>query len=91
MNIETRPFDPATFKPGEEEVYQDEQGNQRVKLRDHNVIRWRRKVKEDGTTSVESNARSVPILRVSASRGCVPWLALIVQGMGIAEGCERNR
>jgi hypothetical protein len=57
-----QPFDPATFKGAEEEVYIDELGHQRVRLRDQNVIRWRRKLNEDGTTSIESNARQASLL-----------------------------
>lgn len=65
INIETQPFDPATFKEVEEEVYVDELGHQRVRLPDQNVIRWRRKLNEDGTTIVESNARYVYPMDIS--------------------------
>ena len=60
LNIETRPFDPATYEPAEEEAVVDESGKRRVRLRDQNVIRWRvRPGGADGAPAIESNARSV--------------------------------
>ncbi len=41
MNLEVRPFDPATFDK-EEETYEDEvTGEVKVRLRDESTIRWR--------------------------------------------------
>ncbi|EIE23076.1 Leo1-like protein [Coccomyxa subellipsoidea C-169] len=60
INIDMKPFDPATYKEAEEEEeYVDDQGTRRVRVRDQNVIRWRRTVKEDGSSGIESNARFV--------------------------------
>ena len=58
INIEAKPFDPATYKEAEEEEYVDNDGTKRVRMRDQNVIRWRRTVNEDGSSGMESNARS---------------------------------
>ncbi len=59
INIDMKPFDPATYKEAEEEEeYVDDQGTRRVRVRDQNVIRWRRTTKEDGSSGIESNARS---------------------------------
>ena len=60
LNVETRPFDAATYEPAEEETVIDESGKRRVRLRDQNVIRWRvRPGGPDGGVppAIESNAR----------------------------------
>lgn len=59
LNIEREPFNPDTFQEAEEEEYVNESGTGRMRLRNQNVIRWRRKRNADGTSEVESNARSV--------------------------------
>lgn len=58
INIDTQPFDPATYKEAEEEEYVDNDGTKRVRMRDQNVIRWRRTLNEVGSSGMESNARS---------------------------------
>lgn len=57
LNIETKPFDPATFEPAAEIVYTNHQGKPKVILPDYNCIRFRNVTKPDGTTTVQSNAR----------------------------------
>lgn len=58
VGIEPRPFDAETFT-SEEQTYIDEKGNQRVVLRDTNVIRWRVRRDGSGQEVMESNARFV--------------------------------
>lgn len=58
IGIQTKPFDPETFQK-EEEVYIDERGHERVRIRDSNVIRWRWATGPKGEPVKESNARFV--------------------------------
>lgn len=58
VGIQPKPFDPDTFQK-EEEMYYDDDGKQRIRLRDHNVIRWRYHRLPGGREVKESNARYV--------------------------------
>lgn len=57
LNISSKPFDPDTFEPAAEIVYQDARGKPRVILPDYNCIRFRNVTNPDGFTSVQSNSR----------------------------------
>ena len=58
LGIETKPFEPATFeRTADVEVWTDDRGFTRVRMRNQNTIRWREKVLPDGTTRKQSNAR----------------------------------
>ena len=57
LSINPTPFEPMTFEPAPEIAYRDERGKSRVILPDYNCIRFRKVVKPDGVTTVESNAR----------------------------------
>eukprot|EP00963_Diacronema_lutheri_P006790 scaffold598_cov318-Pavlova_lutheri.AAC.28 len=58
VDVELTPFDPDTFEE-EPQVFVDENGRERVKMRGHNVVRWRKRVQEDGKECVETNAKFV--------------------------------
>ena len=64
LNVETRPFDAATYEPAEEETVIDESGKRRVRLRDQNVIRWRVRPggPDGGAPAIESNARCAAVV-----------------------------
>ncbi|KAK9828079.1 hypothetical protein WJX81_001164 [Elliptochloris bilobata] len=57
--IDSAPYDPATSEPSKEEEYVDEEGKQRVRIRNQNPIRWRLRALPDGSTVRESNARFI--------------------------------
>lgn len=58
VDVELAPFDPNTFDE-EPQVYVDENGRERVKIRGHNVVRWRKRILDDGKEEVETNAKFV--------------------------------
>ncbi|MEW5306794.1 MAG: hypothetical protein WDW36_009232 [Sanguina aurantia] len=58
LGIEPHPFSRETYED-EGDVYVDEQGKNRVKLKDQCCMRWRVTRDEDGTEGKESNARFV--------------------------------
>eukprot|EP00958_Prasinococcus_capsulatus_P001369 scaffold115_cov304-Prasinococcus_capsulatus_cf.AAC.63 len=58
VGIEKEEFNPETFK-AEEEAYLDEAGQVKVRLRDQNVIRWRKVDDGSGGYAMQSNARIV--------------------------------
>lgn len=58
VGIEPRPFSRETYED-EGDVYVDEQGKNRVKLKDQCCMRWRITQNEHGEESRESNARFV--------------------------------
>ncbi|WIA21380.1 hypothetical protein OEZ85_000598 [Tetradesmus obliquus] len=59
LRIEPRPYDPALFEEGAEEIMDPNTGVVKTRPRDINVVRWRLKVGEDGQLTRESNARYV--------------------------------
>ena len=58
VGVEKQEFSRETFK-AEEEAYHDETGQIKVRLRDQNVIRWRKVNDGAGGFKLESNARIV--------------------------------
>ena len=74
LNIETRPFDPATHQAQEADVVTDGSGKQRVRLREQNVIRWRVSQGADGgPPTIESNARRADRCHDLARAFSHPW------------------
>ena len=57
LSIDPSAYDAATSEPPREEEYVDEEGKRRVRIRNQNPIRWRKRAAPDGSTVHESNAR----------------------------------
>jgi hypothetical protein len=69
MNLEVRPFDPATFDK-EEQTYEDEvTGEVKVRLRDESTIRWR--IVPDGEGAYGSHAEPARAAEPETKSGAI--------------------